>query len=94
MKNCIRCGVGFAGDGLVCQGCRTAKAARVNLELSFRERQVAELVAQGKLNKEIAWELHLTVGTIKQYINHIFQKLGVSNRTQLAVHYITQRAAA
>jgi len=42
-------------------------------------------VAQAKLNKEIAYELHLTEGTVKEYLNRIFRKVGVPNRTALAV---------
>ena len=59
--------------------------------LSFREKQVVELVAQAKLNKEIAHELHLTEGTIKEYLNRIFRKLGKTNRTELAVWALTTR---
>jgi DNA-binding NarL/FixJ family response regulator len=53
--------------------------------LTVREKQVVALVALGMQNKEIAFELHLTAGTVKQYLNLIFRKLGVSNRTELAV---------
>jgi DNA-binding NarL/FixJ family response regulator len=62
--------------------------------LSFRERQVVKLVQQAKLNKEIAFELHLTEGTIKEYLNRIFRKLGVKNRTELAIWALTQSDAA
>jgi DNA-binding NarL/FixJ family response regulator len=54
-------------------------------ELSFRERQIVELIQQAKANKEIAFELSLTEGTIKEYLYHIFRKLGVRNRTDLAL---------
>ncbi len=47
------------------------------------------LVAQGKPNKEIAHQLHLREGTIKEYLNRIFRKLGISNRTELAVWAVT-----
>lgn len=53
--------------------------------LSFREKQIVELIQQAKSNKEIAYELCLTVGTVKEYIYHIFRKLGVKNRTELAL---------
>jgi len=52
--------------------------------LSFREKQVVELIRQAKANKEIAYELHLTEGTIKEYLNRIFRKVGATNRTALA----------
>lgn len=54
-------------------------------ELSSRERQVVELVQRAKLNKEIAFELCLTEGTIKEYLHKIFRKLDVKNRTELAI---------
>jgi len=43
--------------------------------------------------QEIAYELHLTEGTIKEYLNRIFRKLGVSNRTELAVWALTHHAS-
>ena len=61
----------------------------MNPQLSFREKQVVHLVAQAKLNKEIAYELHLSEGTIKEYLNRIFRKVNVSNRTELAVWALT-----
>jgi len=63
-------------------------------DLSLREKQIVELVQQAKLNKEIAHELHLSEGTIKEYMNRIFRKLGVSNRTELAIWAFRQTNAA
>jgi DNA-binding NarL/FixJ family response regulator len=57
----------------------------VNRSLTFREKQIAQLVCQAKLNKEIAFELHLTEGTIKEYLNRMFRKLELKNRTELAM---------
>ena len=57
----------------------------LNPQLSFREKQVANLVSHAKLNKEIAFELHLTEGTIKEYLHRIFRKIGAANRTELAI---------
>jgi len=62
--------------------------------LSCREKQVVKLIQQAKLNKEIAYELNLTEGTIKEYLNRIFRKLGVKNRTELAIWAFTQRDPA
>lgn len=64
----------------------------LNPKLSFREKQVVGLVSQAKLNKEIAFELHLTEGTIKEYLNRIFRKLEITNRTELAVWALTNGA--
>jgi DNA-binding NarL/FixJ family response regulator len=53
--------------------------------LSLREKQLVELIQQAKSNKEIAYELSLTVGSVKEYLHRIFRKLGVRNRTELAL---------
>jgi two-component system nitrate/nitrite response regulator NarP len=53
--------------------------------LSPRERQLVALVALGRRNREIAQELGITEGTVKVYLHAIFDKLGVANRTELAV---------
>jgi DNA-binding CsgD family transcriptional regulator/tetratricopeptide (TPR) repeat protein len=52
--------------------------------LSVREREVAELVAHGLSNKEIAARLHLSVRTVESHVRHILTKVGLVNRTQLA----------
>ena len=52
--------------------------------LSPREREIAERVARGARNKEIAWELSLAEGTVKLHISNTFKKLGVGNRVGLA----------
>ncbi|HEV3196444.1 MAG TPA: response regulator transcription factor [Bryobacteraceae bacterium] len=87
IRSCFRCGKEFRADGRICAACRAPKAVpgKLDPKLSFREKQVVNLVAQAKLNKEIAHELHLTEGTVKEYLNRIFRKLGVQNRTALAV---------
>ena len=95
-RNCFRCGTEFNGygKGRICQDCRSPRSGHklLNLNLSFREKQVIHLVAQAKLNKEIAYELHLSEGTIKEYLNRIFQKLGTTNRTELAIWAVTHQA--
>jgi two-component system nitrate/nitrite response regulator NarL len=63
-------------------------------ELSFREKQIVSLISQAKLNKEIAYDLHLSEGTVKEYLNRIFRKLSVGNRTALAVWALTRGAGA
>lgn len=63
---------------------RLAERGREPL-LSPRERELVALVAQGLRNREIAGELGLTEGTVKVYLNAIFDKLGVANRTELAI---------
>lgn len=88
-KNCARCGRNFGAVGreYTCPACRKPKPREhtPSRELSFRERQIVQLIQQAKANKEIAFELSLTEGTVKEYMHHIFRKLGVRNRTELAL---------
>ena len=53
--------------------------------LAPRERQISELVAQGLRNREIAERLAMSEGTVKVYLHGIYQKVGVENRTGLAL---------
>ncbi len=96
VKSCFRCGAEFPTSDRerVCWRCRKPKAkvrGAASKELTFRESQIVDLVAQGKTNKEVAFHLLLTEGTIKEYLNRIFKKAGVSNRTELAIWSLTQR---
>jgi LuxR family maltose regulon positive regulatory protein len=50
--------------------------------LSTREHEVLTLMASGRPNRAIAEELFITVDTVKRHVTHLFDKLGVSNRTQ------------
>ncbi len=59
--------------------------------LSARERQVIEYLASGRTNREIAESLGLSRHTIKNYLFRIFDKLGVSSRTELL--YFTMRGS-
>jgi DNA-binding NarL/FixJ family response regulator len=53
--------------------------------LTEREREVFELVAQGRSNMEIANGLYLTEGTVKTHVKHIFDKLELRDRTQAVI---------
>ena len=64
---------------------RSRPHAFTEAQLSRRELQLIRLIAQGWSNPRIAEELHLSAETIKTYVKRLFQKLGVSDRTQLAV---------
>jgi DNA-binding CsgD family transcriptional regulator len=97
VRNCCRCGEEFRirGKGRICLACRKPKQPKPKPQhrhLTFREKQIVDLVSQAKLNKEIAYELHLTEGTIKEYLFKIFRKLGAKNRTDLAVWALIHRA--
>ena len=52
--------------------------------LSGREREIAELVAQGRTNREIGAELFLSEKTVEGHLTRVFAKLGVGSRAELA----------
>lgn len=62
--------------------------------LSRRELEVAELVAQGKTNKEIAKALVIAQRTAETHLEHIRTKLRVTSRAQIAAWVVERRAAA
>jgi luxR family response regulator len=57
--------------------------------LTPTEKTVAELVGQGLSNREIAAELHLAEGTVKNHISALLRKTEVPDRTRLALHFHT-----
>jgi len=90
-RSCARCGGHFRASGreYSCPACRKPNVAvpesAQHAELSFREQQIVALIRQAKTNKEIAYDLCLAEGTVKEYLYRIFRKLAVSNRTELAL---------
>jgi len=54
----------------------------VGAELTLRELDVVQQLAQGKSNQEIAAVLTMSQGTVKFHVNHVLQKLGAADRTQ------------
>ncbi|MGA8489076.1 MAG: response regulator transcription factor [Terriglobales bacterium] len=57
--------------------------------LTPREEQVVALVADGLSNREVARELGLSEHTVKKYVFHIFDKLGISSRVELALYAVS-----
>ena len=55
--------------------------------LSPREREVAQLIAGGFKNKEIAARLSIASSTVKDHVHHILQKTGLRNRAAVAAAY-------
>jgi len=61
---------------------------RLVASLSPREMEVLQYLARGLTNKEIAQEMHYSVGTVKNVVQRIIEKLHVSDRTQAAVYAV------
>lgn len=59
--------------------------ANVEVPLTQRESEVLRQLALGLTNKEIAQALHISYETVKEHVQHILRKIGVTDRTQAAV---------
>ena len=57
------------------------------MPLSYRQKQILSMAADGLPNKEIAARLSIAEGTVKAHMHAIFKVLGVSNRTQAVIRY-------
>ena len=64
---------------------QTQPASILTDKLTERELDVLRLIAKGINNSEIAIQLHLSEGTVRNHVSAILEKLGVSDRTQAAV---------
>jgi DNA-binding CsgD family transcriptional regulator len=82
--NSLACSVGIALGG---------SDEETTHALSPREREVSELLAQGRTNAEIARVLYISEVTVKVHVRHILQKLGVRNRAEAAVIVATQMSS-
>jgi LuxR family maltose regulon positive regulatory protein len=69
-------------------GLAMPRASRARERLSNRERDVFELIAQGRTNREIAKTLFISESTTKVHVHHILEKLGVRSRTEAVRAYL------
>ncbi|HYP13602.1 MAG TPA: response regulator transcription factor [Bryobacteraceae bacterium] len=76
----------FAAPGDVVPG--AAAKGRERSPLSQREREIVSLVAQGYKNREMAEKMFISEQTVKNHLHNIFDKLGVSDRLELALYAI------
>ncbi|ABD25681.1 two component transcriptional regulator, LuxR family [Novosphingobium aromaticivorans DSM 12444] len=60
-------------------------------KLNPRERKIAALVARGMRNRDIGAELGIGEGTVKVYLHTMYQKLGIDNRTELALLAVNEQ---
>ncbi|MBC2835415.1 response regulator transcription factor [Paragemmobacter straminiformis] len=84
----IRSGIGYVPEGFVPQGDpkapasqREASIARLAL-LTRQQAKILQLICEGMLNKQIAYELTIAETTVKAHVTAIMRKLGVQSRTQ------------
>ena len=68
-------------------------AADVEVPLTQRESEVLRQMANGLTNKQIAETLHISYETVKEHVQHILGKIGVSDRTQAAVWAVRNELA-
>ncbi|BBF42900.1 two-component response regulator [Lachnospiraceae bacterium KM106-2] len=64
----------------------------ISYDITEKEMSIIKLVAEGESNKEIAEELYLSEGTVRNYLSEILNKLELRDRTQLAVFYYKNRS--
>lgn len=62
---------------------RLGRRRSVGTELTPTERRVAELIATGRTNREVATELYMSPRTVEAHVTHIYRKLGVRTRAEL-----------
>jgi DNA-binding NarL/FixJ family response regulator len=77
-----------AADDSAPASAQPAPRDRERSPLSQREREIVALVAQGFKNKEMAEKMFISEQTVKNHLHNIFDKLGVSDRLELALYAI------
>lgn len=94
-RTCYKCGAEFwTQNARLCKKCKKPRVsqrphARKGQALTAREDQIMKLITDAASNKEIAAQLYLTIGTVKEYVNRLMVKTSVEprNRTALAIWY-------
>lgn len=67
---------------------REDRRARVLASLNPRERELVELVLQGHRNRDIADQLHMSMGTVERRLYEAYKKLGINRRSELAALFL------
>jgi DNA-binding CsgD family transcriptional regulator len=77
----------YARTELLAAGARPRRTALTGPEaLTSAERQVADLAAEGRSNRQIAQQLFVTQATVETHLRHAFHKLGITSRADLPAH--------
>ncbi|KPQ05805.1 MAG: two component transcriptional regulator, LuxR family [Rhodobacteraceae bacterium HLUCCA12] len=89
-------GESYLPDGFVPSGenSETQDAVTRLAQLTRQQARILELLCQGRLNKQIAWELSIAETTVKAHVTAIMRKLGVQSRTQAVLMAQQARFAA
>ena len=77
-------------DSKIVSNIQSYPKKNIDADLTDREYDILLLVAEGLNNKEIAKELFLSEGTVRNYISIMLEKLSLRDRTQLAIYYYKQ----
>ena len=59
--------------------------------LSKKEYEILKHIAYGKMDKEIAQKLHISISTVRSHISNIFEKLELNTRTQLVTYFLNEK---
>jgi DNA-binding NarL/FixJ family response regulator len=78
-------GYSYLGPGLMAKAMSPPVLGSLESDLTPREQQVLQLLAQGSENREIAHSLGISERTVKNHITNILTRLGLKNRTQAAL---------
>jgi DNA-binding NarL/FixJ family response regulator len=76
-------------DYLAESASKDRREAHAKSSLSAREREIAQLLAKGASNKQIADALHISERTVKNHLGNIFEKIGVRSRVQAALRFVS-----
>jgi NarL family two-component system response regulator LiaR len=68
------------------RGIRQQSVQKTYVNLTDREKEVLLLIAEGKTNKDISEELHISIKTVKTHVSNLLLKCDLEDRTQLAIY--------
>ncbi len=74
-------------DSKIVSNIKKSSPKNLDIDLPAREMDILHLLAEGFNNKEIARQLFLSEGTVRNYISTMLDKLNLRDRTQLAIYY-------
>jgi len=89
----LRADMGGAADIPAAVDAPQPKSASSGRIISERQHQIAELVALGATNREIALRLHISENTVEHHVSNIFSRLGLRSRAQLSAYIVAGREA-